>query len=384
MARQNEARRVIDGDMGFLKIAPPFPSNDRGKLQAIEGDRVKTPTQDLPRGFDPKQWTNGVKLSTSGAAQAYAIHKRVGSGMKLDRIVPARNICWHGFYDRFDQARGISPVTAALNSLQDVYEGFDYALAKVKISQMFGLVFYRDAIDAVDGVGTGTTPTIDTDGDGEADSGYEVDFGRGPVQIDLEPGDKAEFLEAKTPATETVNLLRLEIESGFTHLHCRGFEGRGRPAQLAPKGGRRGSCDSERQGSFAPHGRGKHGGQAPAGRKALAKSVSDGTNRAGRQQLSRLVSCNTRGLNHGDTTHLHRESPSGGQAVPRGGGRNQEARRQQTRPAGRRAAREAELRYNPIDGPRRWAKQRKAAGAPAAGSLGRCGFFHFHARRAAH
>lgn len=214
LIRLAEARRVVEGDVGFLKIAPQRPSNDRGKLQGIEGDRVKTPTQDLPRNFDPRQWTNGVKTTPAGAAIAYAICDRTGLNGRLTaaRFVSARSMIWHGFYDRFDQVRGISPVAAALNGLQDVYEGVDMALAKLKVSQMFGIAFFRDALDGPNDIGRGQSAKIDEDGDGEADTGYEIDWGRGPVQIDLDPGDRAEFLEAKTPSTETVNLLRLVIE----------------------------------------------------------------------------------------------------------------------------------------------------------------------------
>ena len=61
-----------------------------------------------------------------------------------------------------------------------VYEGIDYALAKMKVEQLFALVFYRDANDTV-------APL--TEGSSEA-NGYSVNFGKGPVQLDLDPGDK--------------------------------------------------------------------------------------------------------------------------------------------------------------------------------------------------
>ena len=169
LIRLAESRRVVDGDFFFLKVGGTGPN--RGKLQAIEADRIATPKA---QGIDASEWTNGVKLSKSGYAQQYAINNRTDSGqLELSRIVSSRNMFTHGFYDRFDQVRGISPIAAALNSLQDVYEGFDYALAKIKVSQLFGLVFYRDATEAFDG----TTATLDADDDGTNDSGYEVDFG---------------------------------------------------------------------------------------------------------------------------------------------------------------------------------------------------------------
>ena len=213
MIRLAEARRVVDGDFAFLKIGGE--GLNRGRLQAIEADRIATPQQGAPQGFDTKAWTNGVKLSPSGFAQQYCINNRDENGrLTFGRIVPAKNVFIHGFYDRFDQVRGISPIAAALNSLQDVYEGFDYALAKIKVSQLFGLVFYRDAQEAFDG----TAATLDADGDGTNESGYEVDFGSGPQMLDLNPGDRAEFLESRSPASETTDFLKLIIHVALKAL----------------------------------------------------------------------------------------------------------------------------------------------------------------------
>lgn len=212
MIRLAEARRVIDGDFFFMKMAGVGPT--RGKLQAIEGDRIATPDKG-PDGFKAEHWVNGVKPSPGGAAKEYCINRRTDYGaLEFERIVPASSMCVVGYYDRFDQLRGVSPIAAALNTLQDTYEGLDYALAKLKVAQLFGLVFYRDA-EA--GLAT-TTATLDADSDGIADSGYEVDFGAGPVQLDLAPGDRAEFLEAKTPAAETVGFLKLMVHVALKAL----------------------------------------------------------------------------------------------------------------------------------------------------------------------
>lgn len=213
MIRMAEARRVVDGDFFFLKLTGDGVS--RGKLQAIESDRIATPG-DLPRAFDTESFRNGVKTTTGGTPQSYCICRRDEQTGQLtfERVVPASSLFVHGFYERFDQVRGISPLASALNTLQDVYEGFDYALAKMKVSQLFGLVFYRDAEAALQG----TIATLDSDNDGVADSGYEVDFGKGPVQLDLNPGDRAEFLEAKTPASETVAFLQMMIHVALKSL----------------------------------------------------------------------------------------------------------------------------------------------------------------------
>lgn len=213
--RITEACRVKDGDALWVKLAPPA-SSARGKIQAIEADRIKT-----PKGPEIKQeqWYNGVQVSGSGTAIKYAIHNRQKdtSRMVPFRMVPAANCFVHGFYDRFDQVRGVSPVAAALNWFQDTYEGFEYALAKVKVSQLFGLAFYREADVGIMGSAVARA-TADTDGDGVADAGYKVDLGRGPFQLDLDPGDRAEFLETHTPAAETTDFLKLMIHVALKSL----------------------------------------------------------------------------------------------------------------------------------------------------------------------
>jgi capsid protein len=187
--RLAEAGRLLDGDVFLMKLA-------NGKIQPIEGNRIDTPgvnVQDITRTIH-----NGVEVNRQGRAVRYAVHGRGnGVGLQFERWIPARNIMQHGFFDRFDQIRGVSPFITALAPLQDVYENFTYALAKSKAAQLFGITFYRDAPESGDWPIDGE----DTDGDG-TDDRYNVELGTRPLVLDLEPGDKAEFLENKTPATE--------------------------------------------------------------------------------------------------------------------------------------------------------------------------------------
>lgn len=202
LLRLAEERRTVDGDVFLLKLTG---QRVRGKIQAIESDRVVDPRDD--NGRSDATWVHGVSVNESGRALGYAVHKRTrgGKGLELDRVVAARNVIHHGFYDRFDQVRGVSPLAPAVNAFRDVYEAADYALAKAKVSQMFGLVFYREAMDAAGTLDNSTDP-------------YEVDFGRGPVLLDLEPGDKAEFLESKTPATEFQSFAQLMVSVALKSL----------------------------------------------------------------------------------------------------------------------------------------------------------------------
>jgi capsid protein len=78
---------------------------------------------------------------------------------------------------------------------------------------MFALAFYREAVEPLGEV-TGETE----DGDGTPEKGYQVDFGRGPVLLDLEPGDRAEFLESKSPSTEFQAFTQTMIQTALKGL----------------------------------------------------------------------------------------------------------------------------------------------------------------------
>lgn len=190
-----EACRTIDGDVLNVRMAD-------GRTQWIEGDRLRD-SHDLPAGVDRASMVKGVLVDKASAAMAYAVHKRgrgtsaadTGGSFTFERMVPAANAYLHGYFEnRFDQVRGLSPLVTALNELTDTYEGFDYARAKMKVSQLFALAIFREA---------GGEEQDFNSHQSEDGTGYDVDFGRGPTLLDLDPGDRAEFLESKTPSTET-------------------------------------------------------------------------------------------------------------------------------------------------------------------------------------
>ena len=209
MLRLCEAQTTVIGDHAFLKIKSSLGSNDsfRGKLQAIEGDRIAYSSDGAPKTLKAEDWLHGVSLSPSGAARAYMICRRTPGSNRLsfERTVPARSVFFHANYERFDQVRGVSPIASSLSSMADIYEGFSYAMSKLKVAQLFGLATYRASEDSF-----GSSSGQDTDGDGSLDE-FNIDLTAGPMLLDLDSEDRAEFLEAKTPATETVNFLELMI-----------------------------------------------------------------------------------------------------------------------------------------------------------------------------
>jgi capsid protein len=192
MIRMTEAHSVVYGDHGLVKLGA-------GNLQALMSDRIRDPNGIALDGT----WRHGVKVNDYNRALAYAVHKRTKHGLQFERVIPANNLCLHGYFEACDQVRGISPLAPALNPLRDVYEGFDYALAKAKVSQLFAFLVLRKGLDAA----AETT----NDDPNKKRSEYAVNFGKGPVFLDMEPGDDARMLESATPSTQFQDFSNLMI-----------------------------------------------------------------------------------------------------------------------------------------------------------------------------
>ncbi|MBA4032959.1 MAG: hypothetical protein C0478_18990 [Planctomyces sp.] len=192
--RVAEARRVIDGDVGLYKLRT-------GHLQAIEGDRIRTPYNGLPLDVPVDKVIHGVWTNDAGRAEAYAICKRArttdwgqaGLDFQFETMARAQDLVLYSGFERFDQTRGVSQLAAGLNSLKDLYEGFDYTLLKIKLAQLFGLVLYRGDPNAIQ---------PETYNSENAQDYSKLNLNNQRV-LDLDVGDRAEFLESKTPSADT-------------------------------------------------------------------------------------------------------------------------------------------------------------------------------------
>ena len=212
MVRLIEAGRVVDGDIGVYRLR-------NGRLQIIESDRIKSDNlRGFPKNAASDDWVHGVKLSPSGAPTQFMIADRnkAGQGFEFKAIVPAKHFHLPGYRDRYDQIRGISPLASAINSMQDVYEGTDYALGKMKLAQLFGLAIFSDTDESAAEVEhDGTTAS---DGSTLSASGYSQKIGGGPKVFEYGTEDRVEFLETKTPATETKAFMAMMLQMSIKAL----------------------------------------------------------------------------------------------------------------------------------------------------------------------
>jgi len=207
-----EAARVLDGDIFALKVRS---GPNRGKLQWIEADRIFMPAGEIPKGDSPDDWVNGIKIDRrTGKAIAYAISNRVGRGRKeLERIVSPRSIIPLAYLDyKFDQVRGVSRLACAVNTLKDIYSLQTLEVAKAKLGALMGVAIMRET-GSVDGATFGATQD---DGDGQPPT---IDFNHlGPFQLELEPGEKAEILESRTPSQQTMQFMSALIDATLLAL----------------------------------------------------------------------------------------------------------------------------------------------------------------------
>jgi lambda family phage portal protein len=202
LIRMAEGLRTTDGDCFFYKLSD-------GRIQLIEADRVRTPTDlgEYKDTLSPNEFADfvhGVEVTPSGKPLRYAIAERTGgigqNGFTLKEVTQAQYVYHLAYRERYDQIRGISPLSSAINQFADLYEAQEYALAKMKLSQLFALKFKHG--------------TVAEDGSDP----YKFEFGQGPQIVELDPTDDAEFLESATPSNEFQAFMLQGIQAALKSL----------------------------------------------------------------------------------------------------------------------------------------------------------------------
>lgn len=226
LLRINEAGRVLDGDILWEKMKA-------GSVNLVRGDRIRN-----PRGrVDADEWRNGVRIDPrTQASVEYQIHTRTRAGaFREEKRIPAGNAILNGYFDDADQVRGVSPLSSAINNLRDTYEGIDFALARLKIEQLFGLAVTKNA-DINHNPFAGNRQYAEENTPGEEDETEEeaqervqavaddesrsgvVSFGKGPFQVWLNEGEELKHVTGNMPSSNAQAFLSVCIQLALRSL----------------------------------------------------------------------------------------------------------------------------------------------------------------------
>ncbi|MEM1213793.1 MAG: phage portal protein, partial [Planctomycetota bacterium] len=154
-----------------------------------------------PKGYDKDRVVHGVELDALGAAKRYCLTELKDGRREFVKWIRAESIRQHGFFDRYGQVRGVSPLAPALNPFRDMMEAQVYALALMKLEQLLGFKITRAAADPLDGINDSGETGEGEESESEVDKGYHFDFSQGPQVFDLEHGDDVSTITGASPHT---------------------------------------------------------------------------------------------------------------------------------------------------------------------------------------
>ena len=193
-----ESHRATDGDVGVLKLSD-------GRLQVIESDRIKNPAE---TGDYNENWVQGVELDDVGRALNYSIWGRTPNGaFKPERTVSADNFDLLAYRTRRDQIRGVSLFAPALRMMGYLHDGVRFALAKLKLEQMLGIVTNLDGGGNIAGT-SGTDPKA-------VAANIRENFGSDLLHLALQTGEEAHFMESNNPSQNFQSFCELVIRLIF-------------------------------------------------------------------------------------------------------------------------------------------------------------------------
>jgi len=154
---------------------------------------------------------------------AYALCYRNYTSRVFDRVVPAWQMIPRMYVSREDQVRGVSPLSTAINSMQDVYEMGDYAVIKAKLHALLGVFILSDAVEdnSVGGFDVSSDQQVQAEAT-VTDSEGLVATQRSVTQHFLKPGvagvyklpanSKVELAESHTPSAEAKEFMRFLLQ----------------------------------------------------------------------------------------------------------------------------------------------------------------------------
>ena len=205
-----ELEKVLCGDAAFIKL-------EGMKLQAVESDLIAQ-GNGAPEGVN----TSGLVCDQYGRVKEYAVCRRGINTSKpdFDHLEPVSNIIFDAYWTRFSsQFRGVSPLSVAINTVQDIHESFEFNLIKAKMHALFGVAIMRDANGTDGQFGGAGGATAETAAATANATGSSFDLNPRAINIvDLNPGEKMEILESSTPSAEFVEGSYLFIQIAMLAL----------------------------------------------------------------------------------------------------------------------------------------------------------------------
>jgi capsid protein len=229
-----EAEKTVAGDALFIKI------DSMKKLQAIESDMIAYPkdggfrngkARNVPQSILGRVHKNdGVTMSKqyAGRIDEFCICNRGDNGKKVmfDHLEKRENCIFDAYFTRFSsQVRGISPLSAALTSVQDVCEAVEWNMLKAKAHAIFGLAIMREYYGSDDSTeenkgwgdasGVGETALAGTGGTPPESATQSIgsslqDMNPDQMMIlDMDVKGKVDVLESKTPSNEFQDFVSL-------------------------------------------------------------------------------------------------------------------------------------------------------------------------------
>ena len=205
--RMFELEKVVCGDAGLLKL-PGL------KLQAIESDEIGC-TDGYPAG-DPtiRLDDSGVLVDALGVPVGYCLRARQETGgYQYIRTATMDELIFDAYWTRFkSQYRGVSPLSTAINTVQDLAEAFEFNLVKAKMHAIFGVAILRKAEES-GGFGGSMGATAETEAAAATSQQTELELNpRSINMVDLNPGEDVKTIESGTPSSEF-------IEGSYMFIH---------------------------------------------------------------------------------------------------------------------------------------------------------------------
>lgn len=156
---------LIDGDHGFIEVAPEFSPTKRYCLQSIDADCIGSPME----ATTSEDYIGGVKIDiNTGRVLFYRVFKRTRSQQyqQIGEIAPA-NFIHLSDMDRSGEYRGRTKLLRGLNDMRDIREALTAEMVNAKVQSQFSVMvgtkdpFNNQGPAAWSGTNAAGTPTQD-------------------------------------------------------------------------------------------------------------------------------------------------------------------------------------------------------------------------------